>query len=66
VSQVKHLAICDRGKTCGVHTAPKMAPTRAGEGKRRLCDPVCPETGLVGNTGEHMHIVRGQQERSLA
>ncbi len=66
MSQVKHLAICDRGETGGVHTATKMAPSRAGEGQRRLCYPGCPETGLVENTGEHMHIVRGQQGRSLA
>lgn len=66
MSQVKHLAICDRGGAGGVHTASKVAPAQAGEGRRRLYDPGCPETGLVGKTNEHMHIVRGQQGRSLA
>lgn len=66
MSQVKHLAICEGGGAGGVHTASKMAPARAGEGQRRLYDPGCPETDLVGKTGEHMHIVRGQQGRSLA
>ncbi len=87
MSQVKHLAICDRGETGGVHTASKMAPARAGEGQRRLCYPGSPGTGLVEEilhsvgfysghiklyfiynekTDGHMHIVRGQQGRSLA